>query len=197
MSRNSKKKRNKKYNPRKASPTVASQQLRMNKLGVWQTCDQEHARVISMRTHEVFDPASKTAGLISNYPHFWHYTLFVLLREQDGTCYVTTGEPLLPDEKGLPLSKRRLNQADLANSLNSAHHKFLESVNQLHVVNTGWVAFPYPQEISEELIYEISSSLGAWKYLSRWENQRKQSEKEQQKTVDSIKSIRTTSLKPL
>lgn len=191
------KKRNKKYNPRKVAPTVASQQLRMNKLGVWQTCDHEHARVLSTRTKEVFDPASKTASLISNYPHFWHYTLFVLLRKQDGTCYVVTGEPLLPNEKGIPLSERRLNQANLATSLNSAHHKFLESVNQLHIVNTGWVAFPYPQEISEEHIYEISADLGAWDYLSRWEKQAKQPKAEQQQKVDALKHIRTTSLKPL
>lgn len=192
MSKNSKKKRNKKYNPRKASPTVASQQLRMNKLGVWFTCDNEHARVISMRSKTVFDPASKTARLLSDYPHFWHYTMFVLAKKQDGTRYITTGEPLLPDEKGIPLSARRLNQADLANSLDSAHKAFLKSVNTLHIVNTGWVAFPYPQEISEELIYDITADMGAWDYLSRWEKQQKEAQKAKDEEQALLNKVNNT-----
>lgn len=190
-----KKKRNKKYNPNRIAPVAADASLRQNKLAVWSTCDMENAKVLSMRTKKLFDPAQKTAHLIADYPHFWHYTLVVYCRKQTGEEYIVTGEPELPDEKGIPLSERRLDQAKLAEALDKAHKEFMEgSVNPLHIVNTGWVAFPYKAEIDEQTICEIADAHGAWGYLSRYEAQIKEAAKKRVKDEEGITQLKSKKL---
>lgn len=191
------KKRNKQYNPRKIGPVAAAASLKMNKLGVWSTCDQEHAKVLSMRTKTVFDPAGDTAHLISGYPHFWHYTLVIYCRNQQGEEYIVTGEPELPDEKGVALSARRLDQAHLAKSLNDAHHAFLKEVNPLHIVNTGWVAFPYKATIDERTICKIADAQGVWGFLSKWEGEVKAAKEKRKTEISDIESVKTKALPEL
>lgn len=192
------KKRSKKYNPNRIGPVAAAASLKMNKLGVWSTCDVEHAKVLSMKTKTVFNPDATTAAMIANYPHFWHYTMVIFCRDQNKQNYLITGEPHLPDENGVALSARRLDQAKLAESLNEAHKEFLkEAVNPLHVVNTGWVAFPYKAEIDEETIAKIADGLGVWEHLSKWEAQVKEATAKRKQEVSDIDSIKTRSVPQL
>lgn len=190
-------KRNKKYNPRKIGPVAAAASLKMNKLGVWFTCNEEHAKVLSMKTKTVFDPSIKTAQLISGYPHFWHYTMVIYCRNQQGEEYIITGEPELPDENGVALSARRLDQAQLAKSLDDAHHAFLKEVNTLHIVNTGWVAFPYKAEIDEQTICEIADAQGVWDFLSKWEGQVKAAKEKRKTEISDLESVKTKALPEL
>jgi hypothetical protein len=188
----SKKRRTKKHNPKKLIRVVADGHLKRNQLAVWSTVSSDHAQVLSMKTKTVFDPDQFTAECITAHAHHWSYTLVVYCRDQNGQEYIVTGEPELPDADGINLADRRLKQSDLAVSLNQAHQDFIkESINPLHISNTGWIAFPYKAEISEEDICKIADSLGIWKYKTRWEVQAKAAVKERQDTVKAINQSKT------
>lgn len=180
------KKRNKKRNFRKTLNNASSVSLRFGGLGVWFTCNFNVAHVLSKHNKELFLPSQKTADLIVNFEHNWHYTLFVMCREQSGKEYIVSGTPNLVNEKGIPLSERKMYQKDLADALDEAHHDFKKKVNQLHIVNTGWVAFPFKCEVSEEYIDEVATKYKCWDYPSKYQYQLNQHHK---KVEDDIKTI--------
>jgi len=182
-----KKRKTKKYNPNKTAPVLADNYLRRNKLAVWFTCNMKNAEVLSIPKQTLFIPNSVTASFITDYPHFWNYTLIVFCRDQKKQEYIVTGEPELASENGIPLSKRRLKQADLAAALNTAHIDFMkENVNSLHVANTGWLAFPYNCELSEEAICKIADKHNVWNYKTKWETEVQSKIKSRQETVNLI-----------
>jgi hypothetical protein len=178
----------KSYNPQKSSPILADAHLRRNKLAVWFTCDLKNATVVSLKSQTLFDPDSKTADFITNYDHYWSYTIIVFCRDQKGEEYLITGEPELPELDGKPFNSVRMRQSKVAESLDAAHKKFMKDcANTLHVCNTGWIAFPYKAEIDEETICRIADKHGVWKYQSKFEKMKAEKLKERQETVALIK----------
>jgi hypothetical protein len=191
-------KRSKKYNPRKSAPTQSSMSLRAKGLAVWFSCDKKHARVVHVKQQRVFDPDPETASQISNFPHKWSYTLVVYCRNAKKEEYIVTGVPNLADEKGTPLWERRLNQANLAEALDTAHKDFLAKLEHPDdVVNTGWIAFPYKASIDEFTICTIADKENAWGFPSKREAKIITKKKEISQTVAGIDSIKRKSLPKL
>lgn len=183
------KKPRKSYNAKKNSSAIADAALKLNKLAVWFTCDLENAAVVSLKTKTLFNPDMQTAEAITGHDHHWSYTLVVFCRDQNGEEYLVTGEPELPDLDGKPFNTVRMRQSQVAESLDEAHKKFMEtSINTLHVCNTGWIAFPYKAEIDEETICQIADKYGVWKYKTKFEKMKSDKLKERQETVELIKN---------
>lgn len=193
-----KKVRNKQYNPLKNAQIAADLSLRKNKLAVWFTCDLENAVIVSLKTHELFNPDSLIANQITSYDHYWSYTLVVFCRDQNGQEYLITGEPELPDLDGKSFNSVRMRQSQLSEGMDTAHKKFMkESTNTLHVCNTGWIAFPYKAEIDEKTICEIASKHGVWKYKTKFEKMVADKVKEKRDTIALIDKKAITPKKSL
>jgi len=177
----------KSYGAHKKSQTLADAFLKKNKLAVWFTCDMKNAAVVSLNTKEIFNPDSKTADAITNYDHYWSYTLIVFCRDQTGSEYLITGEPELPDLDDKPFNSIRMRQSQVAESLDAAHKRFIkEYTNTLHLCNTGWIAFPYKAEIDEETICKIADKHGVWKFATKFEKMKSEKLKERKETTDLI-----------
>lgn len=151
-----------------------SQELKNALLAVFLARSTKKAKVIHTTSLLFQNPTQELANKFVGYRHHWKYTLFILCRDQNGVESIVLSNEVdfkINGKKGVPFY-----QTDVAAELDAAHWKFLKTVNALHVLNTGWIAFPYHHDLTEDEILEKIDGLchinKCWDYLTKYENEK-------------------------
>lgn len=110
--------------------------------------------------------SQQVAELIAGLPWKWYFECSVVCRDQQGNEYIVS--ETVHCESAYRQSDPRLNEF-----LNKHHKAFLEKQNNLHVITLAWVAVPAigdKVDLEIETLDKIYTKLGAFEYLSTWEN---------------------------
>lgn len=151
-----------------------SLELKNAQLAVFLAKSTKKAKIIHTTSLLFQNPNQTLADKFVNYRHHWKYRMFILCRDQRGEQYIIlSDEPSFKFDglKGVPFK-----QPDIANELDAAHHKFLKDCNQMHVLNTGWLAFPYHHDYTEDELLAMIDGLcdinQCWDYNTKWEQEK-------------------------
>lgn len=163
---------------------AASAFLKERNYAVFLTRSLTNAKLINHTSLLIHKVTHSTASLITNFKHHWHYRMFALLRTQLGEQYIViSDQPIftIEGQKGLPFK-----QLEVAKELDRAHKKFLTTVNGYHLLNTGWLAFPYHHYFTEDELIEKIDSLcdmyECWNFNTFYEQEMQESK---QKSIKS------------
>lgn len=152
----------------------ASNYLALNNYAVFLMQSIGEAKVINHTSLLIQKVNQPLADMFVNNKHYWKYRMFALCRTQQGEQYIViSDQPIftINGKKNLPFK-----QLDVAAALDEAHRKFLTTVNTYQLLNTGWLAFPYHHEFTEdELIQKIDKICDiydCWNYQTKYEHEK-------------------------
>lgn len=131
--------------------------------------EAKYCTVMNFKSCNEVKVSKEIAGLIANIPWQWYIECSVVCRDQHGEEYVVS-EPVYCQ------SAYRQSDPRLNDFLNTHHKAFLAKQNPLHVVTLAWVAVPVigkTEELDINTLGKIYNKLGAFDYLSQWENNQK------------------------
>jgi hypothetical protein len=134
--------------------------------------EAKYCTVMNFKSVNEVKVSQEIAGLIANLPHKWYFECSVVCRDQTGEEYVVS-EPVYC-ESAYRQSDPRLNEF-----LNKHHKAFLAKQNPMHVITLAWVAVPVignVEELDINTLGAIYTKLGAFDYLSTWENNQQEKE---------------------
>ena len=97
---------------------------------------------------------------IKNVPYQWSVYIAVFCRDQLGRRYINSQ---------WINAQSRYYQRDLIGVLNENHRQLLDSANQLHVLNYGWVAIPSGGVITDEHANALMELYQPWDSQTQWE----------------------------
>jgi hypothetical protein len=130
--------------------------------------ESKHCTVMNYKSCNEITVSRQVADLIAGLPWKWQIECSVVCRDQQGKEYVVS--ETVHCESAYRQSDPRLNDF-----LNVHHKAFLEKQNPLHVITLAWVAVPVignDVELEIETLDKIYTKLGAYEFLSTWENNR-------------------------
>lgn len=130
----------------------------------------DHCEVFNYKTAQKVPASKQLVELIAGLPWKWYIECSVVCRDQSGKEYVVS-EPVYC------ASAYRQSDPRLSDFLNSNHLAFYKKQNPLHVITLAWVATPNigkEVELPIETLDKIYTELGAFEYLSQWEQNKEQ-----------------------
>lgn len=164
-------KKRKANNPQKRLALIGRKVLK-DKLVVFVQGVTKHAVLVDRKTLRVRNPTETEATLIARNAWFWAFELSVLCRDQSGEEYVTS-EPMFCQ------SAYKQGTKELIDLLNKEHARFANTCNRLHMVTLAWVAAPVhdgEEIMSPKELHDLYDSMGAFEFLSHWENEQRKKE---------------------
>ena len=165
-------KRNKKYNPRKYLDLVVRDRVKNFAIAMV-LGETKYCTLIDYKTGEELNVTVDVAESVEQGCFNWYYECSVVCRDQTGKEYVVS-------EPHYFQSRYRQSDKRLNKYLNQVHAVFKEKQNPLHVITMAWVAIPVIDETENldlETLGKIYENLGAFDYLSKWENDQLEKEK--------------------
>lgn len=149
------KKRNKKYNPKRAAQAVTGFLFRGHAVVFLASLD----RVVLMncRQKAAVQASQVTANAITELPHKWLIDMAVLCRDQFGVEYMVNQQVVTRDKHY---------HRDLCDVLNEQHKLLVKECNPNHVINMGWFATINDVEIDQKTQEDIYRLLNGFECLT-------------------------------
>ncbi len=135
--------------------------------------ETKYCTLIDYKTGEELNVTVDVAESVEKGCFNWYYECSVVCRDQNGKEYVVS-------EPHYFQSRYRQSDERLNKYLNDVHVAFKEKQNPLHIITMAWVAIPVMDETENldlETLGKIYENLGAFDYLSTWENEQLEKEK--------------------
>lgn len=140
-------------NPRKRIEAASRAILRANHVAVINIDPSHDQGLINWKTAKQIAPGRSIAEAICDVPHRWSFYFAAMCADQSGGQYMKSTEAT---PNGLYLSSH------LADVIEAVYKDLLNTCNPRHVIASGWIAFPYHAEISEEQAWAAFEGFGAF-----------------------------------
>ena len=173
-------KRNKKYNPLKAQMLSAERTIKDFAIAMV-LGETKFCTLIDYKTCKELNVSRAVADSVAEGCWNWYYECSVVCRSQ-------TGEEYINSESHYFQSRYRQSDKRLNKYLNKVHAELKKKQNPLHVVTLAWVAIPVfdkAEELDLDTLGRIYKQLGAFDYLSKWENDQLEKEKLEEKETEN------------
>lgn len=150
------KRRNKKYSPYKKAQSTA-RAFMSNKAVAW--CGTKKAQMFNINTLKPARLTKIEALAITEVHHNWNVYLVVLCRDHTGNDYMK-----------VEITETIYSKVDqISDSVQQLLADMVKQQNENHVINIGWVCTPHKEELSDDQIDKMMTTLGAWEFLAKHE----------------------------
>lgn len=124
--------------------------LKLNKVCIVNLNEPHHLQTTFHHANcKLIMATKRISQALIDVPHRWTLYLAVFCRRQDGEQYT----------KAIELETNGIYRAAQLTEVIKEHHtQLVKAQNPGHVVSSGWIAFPYPIEFSEEQADKLFSA---------------------------------------
>lgn len=155
----------KKHNPIKRYQRFGATKLKGTLIG-YMVNEDKYTDLLTLKGKRI--PLTKDmVNLIEQVPYKWHTVCVTICKSEVGEKYIKMQEVVAQ----APYYKR-----DLVQVCNDIHYALVNQTNKNHMITAGWLSSPLPIEYTNDMVFDIFTELGAFKFLAKWEHDQNQKE---------------------